>query len=54
MSPIQLCGYFLPKDVGVGVVGDVPECEWIGGPDGCRLYQEGPVTVLIAVLQMTQ
>lgn len=29
MSPIQLCGYFLPKDVGVGVVGDVPECEWM-------------------------
>lgn len=29
MSPIQLCGYFLPKDVGVGVVEDVPECEWM-------------------------
>ena len=29
MNPVQLCGYFLPKDVGVGVVGDVPKREWM-------------------------
>lgn len=58
MNPIQLCGYFLPKGVGVGVVGDVHECEceWMsGGPDGRQAISgRASDCVLIVMLQMAQ
>lgn len=58
MNPIQLCGYFLPKGVEVGVVEDVREyeCEWMSrGPDGLQAVSGGTSDcVFIAMLQMAQ
>lgn len=57
-NPIQLCGYFLPKGVGVGVVGAMHEreCEWVSrGPDAPQAVSgRTRDCVLIVMLQMAQ